>query len=118
MNINPIIDQMQYQDKIDADDKQIREDLAYHKQNWLDAVLKSPRESLMHTVYATEWDSEGKYTRVPATSEDILLDEILEGNEMKLAEILIRLYKEGCDTSLATYIDDLADSYAERMVGV
>lgn len=118
MNINPVIDQMQHQDKLDADDKQIREDLAYYKQNWLDAVLKSPEKSLMDTPYKVVPNNEGKHVRVFASSEDVLLDEVFNGTEEWLARILIRLYKERKDESLTFYINTLADNYAERMVGV
>ena len=116
MNINPVVDQMQYQDKIDAEDKEIREELAYHKQNWLDAVMKSPEQSQMTRKHKWLIIPEGERVRVYQTCADILLDEILNGNEEELALLLIRLCKERAIPEVDEFIIKLADEYAEREV--
>jgi hypothetical protein len=116
MNIDAVIDQMQYQDKIDAEDKEIQQELKYHKQNWLDAVLKSPEESQMTRQKKWLTIPEGEVVRVYRNSADILLDEILNGNEEELAFLLIKLCKERAIPELDEFIIKLANEYAEREV--
>lgn len=119
MNINPVIDQMQYQDKIDVEDKEIREELDYHRTNWLDAVMKSPEQSQMTRKHKWLVIPEGESVSVNQTSADILLNEITaedisNENEEELALLLIKLYKERDIPEVDEFIMKLANEYAER----
>jgi len=127
MSTDPVADADRYINETDDEDRRYNESKAFHKQNFLDAVLKSPEQSSGSFPHFTNWSHDGCALTTPKkkpTPEDILLDEINNADAWtEVANILIYLQGVTQETgsecpAVWQLFDKLAEAYARRRASV
>lgn len=111
----------EYERKLEASNEARDASMEFHRDNWMTAVTVSPAKSLgafsdVYEYMGRNFDLKRVYR--PATSVDVFVDELNNGDFMaRAAKILIDLHKS-MDGYYAIPIvqlfDDMAESYAEN----
>lgn len=105
MSADPVEDADCYGDKLEKEEEEYYEQLDFQRNNWLDAVTKSPTQSF-GSFY-------GK------SSTKIFLDTLCNKDfEQRVAKLLINEYTLGVVniTEVCTLFHDMATDYAESKV--
>ena len=116
MSVDPVEDADCYGDKLEKEEEEYYEQLDFQRNNWLDAVSKSPNMSLGNFKDKHHWLSGIKQELTP---ERIFLDTLCNSNfEQRFAKLLINGYTSGVVNITEVYklFDDMATNYAESKV--
>ena len=127
MSTDPVADADRYTTETDDEDRRYNASKAFHKDNFLVAVMESPEQSGDSFPSSVNWSNTGCVLTTPKkkpTSEDVLLDEIDNaGARNEVAGILIQLSQAtqgegvGCP-AITQLFDKLAESYARRRASI
>ena len=116
MSVDPVEDADCYGDKLEKEEEEYYEQLDFQRSNWLDAVTKSPTQSLGNFKDKYHWAWGIKQELTP---ERIFLDTLCNSNfEQRVAKLLIDGYNSRVVDITKVYklFDDMATDYAESKV--